>query len=137
VVSFTHQPLYPQGKSLWYPLNRRLGGHQSQYGHGGEKKNSQPLPGHKPLIIQPVAQCYTTELSWLIMGETAAEILNISNSSCVQELTEDSNITNTIFQQQCVENELLLLKKAILLNCGMMETYPPVSLICITWVILI
>jgi len=34
----------------------------SQSGHSGEEKNSQPLPGHKPLIIQPVAQCYTTEL---------------------------------------------------------------------------
>jgi hypothetical protein len=26
VVSFTPQPLYPQGKSPWYPLDRRLGG---------------------------------------------------------------------------------------------------------------
>jgi hypothetical protein len=24
VVSFTLRPLYPQGKSLWYPLDRRL-----------------------------------------------------------------------------------------------------------------
>jgi hypothetical protein len=41
VVSFTHQPLYPQGKSPWYPLDRRLGGPQSRYGRGGEEKNSQ------------------------------------------------------------------------------------------------
>jgi hypothetical protein len=26
VVSFTPRPLYPQGKSPWYPLDRRLGG---------------------------------------------------------------------------------------------------------------
>jgi hypothetical protein len=26
VVSFTHRPHYPQGKSTWYPLYRRLGG---------------------------------------------------------------------------------------------------------------
>jgi hypothetical protein len=25
VVSFTPQPLYPEGKSPWYPLDRRLG----------------------------------------------------------------------------------------------------------------
>jgi len=27
VVSFTARPLYPQGKSPWYPLDRRLGKH--------------------------------------------------------------------------------------------------------------
>jgi hypothetical protein len=39
---------------------------QSQSEHGGEEKNSQPLLGIKLPIIQPVAQCYTTELSWLL-----------------------------------------------------------------------
>jgi hypothetical protein len=50
----------------WYPLHRRLGGPQSQSGRGGDEKNSQPLPGIEIPIIQPVAQRYTTELSWLI-----------------------------------------------------------------------
>jgi hypothetical protein len=45
VVSFTPRPLYPQGKSSWYPLDRRLVGIQSHSGHGGEEKNSQPTPG--------------------------------------------------------------------------------------------
>jgi hypothetical protein len=45
VIRFTPRPLYPQGKSSWYPLDRRLGGPQSYSGHGGEEKNSQPLPG--------------------------------------------------------------------------------------------
>jgi hypothetical protein len=63
VVSFTPRPFYLQEKSPWYPLDRRLGGGQSQSGHGSEKKNSQPLPGLKPPIIQPVDQRYTTELS--------------------------------------------------------------------------
>jgi hypothetical protein len=45
VVSFTPRLLYPQGKSLWYPLDRRLGGPQSRSGCGGEEKNSQPPPG--------------------------------------------------------------------------------------------
>jgi hypothetical protein len=53
--------LYPQGKSPWYPLDSRLGGHQSRSGRGGEE-NSQPVPGIEPPIIQPVAKRYTTEL---------------------------------------------------------------------------
>jgi len=40
MVSFTLPPLYPQGKSPHYPLDRRLGGPQSRSGHGGEEKNS-------------------------------------------------------------------------------------------------
>jgi hypothetical protein len=38
VVSSTPRPLYPQGKSPWYPLDRRLGGPQSRSGRGGEEK---------------------------------------------------------------------------------------------------
>jgi hypothetical protein len=68
MVSFTPRPLYPQGESPWYPLNRRLGGPQSRSGRGGENKNSQSLPRLEPLIIQSVAQCYTAELSWLLDG---------------------------------------------------------------------
>jgi hypothetical protein len=36
MVSFTPRPLYPQGKSPWYPLDRRLGGPQSYSGCCGE-----------------------------------------------------------------------------------------------------
>jgi hypothetical protein len=50
-------PLYLQGKSPWYPLERRLGGPQSQPGLG-EEKNSQPLPRLKSPMIQPIAQHY-------------------------------------------------------------------------------
>jgi hypothetical protein len=66
VVSFTPRPLYPKGKSLSYPLDRRLGGPQSRSGRGGEEKNSQPLPGLEPPIIQPIAQGCNTELSRLL-----------------------------------------------------------------------
>jgi hypothetical protein len=48
VVSFTPRPLYLQGKSLCYPLDRRLGGSQSRSGRGGEEKNSQPPPEIEP-----------------------------------------------------------------------------------------
>jgi hypothetical protein len=67
MVSFTSRPLYPQGKSSWYNLDRRLGGPQDRYGLGGEEKISQPLPRLEPPIIQPVAQPYTTELSRLVL----------------------------------------------------------------------
>jgi hypothetical protein len=42
------RPLYLQGKSPWYPLDRRLSEPQSRSGRGGEEKNSQPPPGIEP-----------------------------------------------------------------------------------------
>jgi hypothetical protein len=63
VVSFTPRPLYSQGKRPWYPLDRRLGRPQSRSGRGGEEKKSLTLPVLEPLIMKPVAQRYTTELS--------------------------------------------------------------------------
>jgi hypothetical protein len=60
-----HAPLaLPPGKE---PLNRMLGGLQSQSGRGGEEKNSQPLPGLVTPVIQSVAQRYTTELTRLLL----------------------------------------------------------------------
>jgi hypothetical protein len=70
VVSFTLRPPYPQGKSPWYPLDRRLVRPQSRSGRGGEEKNSHSVPGLEPPIIQPVAQHYTAELSWLLPVHT-------------------------------------------------------------------
>jgi hypothetical protein len=43
-----------------------MGGPQSRSGRGGgEEKNSQPLSGLEPLIVQPVAQRCTAELTRL------------------------------------------------------------------------
>jgi hypothetical protein len=56
LVSFTPRKLYSQGKSPWYPLDRRLGGLQRQSGRDGEEKNSRHLPGLEPPIMQPVTQ---------------------------------------------------------------------------------
>jgi len=51
------------------PLStRRVGGPQRQGGRGGEKKNSQPLPGLEPQINQPVAQRCNVELSRLLQS---------------------------------------------------------------------
>jgi len=41
VVSFTPWSLYSQGKSPWYPLDRRLGGPQSWSELSGKEKYSQ------------------------------------------------------------------------------------------------
>jgi hypothetical protein len=58
VVCFTLWHLYSQGKSPCYPLDRRLGGE-----HSGEKRNSQPLPGLEPPIIQTIGHSYTTAIA--------------------------------------------------------------------------
>jgi hypothetical protein len=66
VVSFTFRPLYPRGKSPWYPFDRKLGGLQSRSERGVEEKNSQPPPGFKPYhrIVQPLVSRYT---DWAIL----------------------------------------------------------------------
>jgi len=65
VVSFTTRPLYPQ-----YPLDRRLGGPQSQSGRGGEEKNPSPCrkqnPGRPP--------CTLKWMDYLKVGVTCFEI---------------------------------------------------------------
>jgi hypothetical protein len=49
VSGHLHAPAaLPQGKSPWYPLDRRLGEPQSRSGRGGEEKNSQPPSGIEP-----------------------------------------------------------------------------------------
>jgi hypothetical protein len=53
VVNFTPRLLYPQGKSPWYALDRRLSGTQRRSGGGGVEKNSQPLLGLETPIVQP------------------------------------------------------------------------------------
>jgi hypothetical protein len=69
-------PLYHQGKRPWYPLDRRLGDPHSQYGRGGEEKNSQP-PRIRTPIIQPVAKRYTAKLSWLLFVYVNVLILTV------------------------------------------------------------
>jgi hypothetical protein len=48
---FTTRPPYPQGKSPWYPLGRRLGGPQSRYGRGGPTGTRTPdHPARNPAL---------------------------------------------------------------------------------------
>jgi hypothetical protein len=44
----------PPGIDFCYPLDRILGGPQCRSGRGGEEKNSQPLTGLEPPILQTV-----------------------------------------------------------------------------------
>jgi hypothetical protein len=53
VISFTPCRFNPQGKSLWYPPDRRLRGPKIGSERCGEEKNYQPCPGLEPPIIQP------------------------------------------------------------------------------------
>jgi hypothetical protein len=48
-------------------MDSRLRGLQRSSGHGGEEKNSQPMPGLELPNIKPVAHRYTTELPRLIL----------------------------------------------------------------------
>jgi hypothetical protein len=58
----------PPGKEPLVPTGQEVGGGlRSQSGRGGEEKNSEPLSGLEPPLIQVVAQRYTTELSRLHM----------------------------------------------------------------------
>jgi hypothetical protein len=66
------RPLYLQGKSPRYPLDRRLRGPHSRSDHGVEEKNSQPPPGFEPrspsLITYIVEE--TIELHILLCRES-------------------------------------------------------------------
>jgi hypothetical protein len=53
VVGFMPQPLYPQGKSPWYPLDRRLGGPQSRSKRHGEVKTLAPTGTWTPTLGCP------------------------------------------------------------------------------------
>jgi hypothetical protein len=96
VVSFTHRSLYLQGKSPWYPLDRRLGGPQSRSGRGGEEKNSQCSPGLEPPLIQSVAQRHTTKSSQLLEETVHSYILDIQQRSNVRRISMVTPITTRL-----------------------------------------
>jgi hypothetical protein len=48
-VSFTTRPLYPQGKNLRYPLDRRMGVHQTRSGCCDVEKNHLPCWESNPV----------------------------------------------------------------------------------------
>jgi hypothetical protein len=68
-----------QGKSPWYPLDRRLGGPQSRSGSHGEEQDSKSLVGLEPQNIQPVTQNYTNKLN-RIPSTNETYTISLSNS---------------------------------------------------------
>jgi hypothetical protein len=52
VVSFTPRPLYSEGKSPWFPLDRRLGGPQSRSGRVVKRKIPSPHRESNPKLIK-------------------------------------------------------------------------------------
>jgi hypothetical protein len=69
VVNFTPRPLYPQGKSPQYPLDRRLGGPQNRSGRFGEVKILTPTGTRTPTprSSSPQLVAIPTTLSRLIL----------------------------------------------------------------------
>jgi hypothetical protein len=63
VVSFKPQPLWPGGNSPWFPLDRMLGGPQSQSVCCGVEENVLPMLGIKPEPSSPQLITITIELS--------------------------------------------------------------------------
>lgn len=71
--------LHP-GKVPWYPLNKRLGGPQSQPGCLGEEKNLLPLLEIKPLFISNTVQSLVSiqnMLCWLHSIAVCHEIFTV------------------------------------------------------------
>jgi hypothetical protein len=66
-VSFMHRPLYPQEKSPFYPLHRKMAEREREpVRTRGWRTKFLALPGLEPAIIQPAAQRYTAELCRLL-----------------------------------------------------------------------
>jgi hypothetical protein len=65
VVNVTCWLIYPQGKTIRYQLNRRMGGAQNPSGHFG--KNLLPMMGIKPDWRAPRLVPIVTELSCILM----------------------------------------------------------------------
>jgi hypothetical protein len=64
VVSFMPQPIYPQGKSPWYPLDRRLGGASEQAWTWWWGEKFPTLPGQQSPIIQPLSSVVYSVISF-------------------------------------------------------------------------
>jgi hypothetical protein len=132
VSSQLHAPtsLTP-GKEPLVPLDRRLVGPQSRSGRSGEEKNSQPLPGIEPPIIQPVAQRYTTELSWFPNPITTRSVLILSSHlrlSFQSTLLFEAKVSLTYRLSHmcatCLARLILLNLLTLIIFCGVIPPLP-------------
>jgi hypothetical protein len=93
VVSFTPRPLYSQGKSPWYPSDRRLCGPQSRSGRGSEEKNSRCLLGLEP----PPPPIITTVI--VVMNAAAGNPSKVGLLDCSSNFV---GFTHPTPRSQCV-----------------------------------
>jgi hypothetical protein len=63
VVCFALRPLYPQGQTRRYPLEKGLGGHQSRSVNGGEEKNPCLCTESNPGLLARSPVTIMTELT--------------------------------------------------------------------------
>jgi hypothetical protein len=89
LVSFTQRPLYPQGKSPWYPTYMRLGGPQSRSGHcREEKKFSAPAGTRTP----DHSTCTAAIHYWAIPAPNLFAILQTN-------IKQNTNKQSAVFQR--------------------------------------
>jgi hypothetical protein len=86
MVSFTLRPLYSRGNTPKYPLDRKLGGPQSQPGRSGEEKILDPTRTRTPTpwssSPQPVA--IATRLSRLSEAKHLFPLFVLNPAGCVR-----------------------------------------------------
>jgi hypothetical protein len=116
VVSLTPRPLYPRGKSLRHPSDRRLGGPQSWSWLGGEQQISQPPPpresNSRTPIVQTVASRYTRWATSALVNEMYHTALLRSHWSGIvvpnHHTTRCNNPENHDFYIHCCGNLRLI-----------------------------
>jgi len=79
MVSFTPRPLYPQRKSPWYPLDRRLGGPQRR------SNNNQSEEWLQPCLFVTVAWKEKTRSIYIPTNWKAGDM------GCTYRIAQDSN----------------------------------------------
>jgi hypothetical protein len=90
-----HPPAIYPGERVWYPLDRRLGGPQSQSGEYGEVKILDPTDSNSDLsVVQPVT--IPTMLPWLIsQGKLKKKYIYAVVKNKCKSMKDDSNTDNT------------------------------------------
>jgi hypothetical protein len=99
VFILTTRPLYPQGKSPWYPLDMRLGGPQSRCGCGGEENESHRCPCRKSKPGRPAHSQY-------IDGRSCKARDVSENESCGRtDMHDNPNISSGFVLSVCYTGE--------------------------------
>jgi len=102
VDTFTPRPLYPQGKSPWYPLDRRLGGPQDTAVNGWPQ---QIQFNNKTYVILIKSNQWNYQFTFRKNSRTAISVINScfdTQSLCKNKPLEHYKGTE-VFQMQAVK----------------------------------